>query len=141
MKLDGLEPQFFECLAGDPVEEMFGPENPPPPVTDARILGDYFASDPNAAKYWADATADERAQFLADKRQDPIYTMTPEAYAAYVRSQREMAAAQSGAGLSPAARADIMERAGFGEKKGIPLWVILAGTGAAAFFIFRKKAA
>jgi hypothetical protein len=106
---------------------------------DKRILADYFALDPANVGYWNAASADDREQYLESKRGDPYYTMTPDQYAAYIQSQREMSAAQSAAGSSAAVRADIMERAGFGDKKGIPLWMILAAGGGLAFFIFRKK--
>lgn len=74
------------------------------------------------------------------RRGDPYYTMTPDAYAKYVASQQEMSVAQSGAGMSPAARAAQMEayqksKAGFR----MPLWGWLAIGGGALYFVMRKS--
>lgn len=78
-------------------------------------------------------------QWWEQRRGDPYYNMTPEAYAKYVASQQELAVHQGSAGLSPELRAARLEefrqhRDGFK----IPPWAWVVGGGALLYFMVRK---
>lgn len=144
MKLDGLEIPELECMGNgaysDPAatkqavfEEM---KKAGWTDLDALILANQDAEmrklvlltpkdDPELLLWWE------------QKRGDPFYTMSKEDFDKYVASQRSLSAAQSGAGMGPEARAEIMRRVEGGA--GIPLWVWLAGGGLVAFLVFRRS--